>query len=84
MNERKTWKRFKAFHSFIDSLLLCLALFVMPRCFFLLALLFLITVSTEFVDISCEDTNVKKAINVTTEGGSDTVGCLKENWSFYS
>ena len=56
----------------------------MPRCFFLLVLLFLITVSTEFVDISCEDTNVKKAINVTTEGGSDTVGCLEENWSFYS
>ena len=41
----------------------------MPRCFFLLALLFLITVSTEFVDISCEDTNVKKAINVTNGRG---------------
>ena len=41
----------------------------MPRCFFLLVLLFLITVSTEFVDISCEDTNVKKAINVTNGSG---------------
>lgn len=41
---------------------------VMSRCYFLLALLFLITVSTEFVDISCDDTNVKKAINVTKVG----------------
>ena len=60
-----TWRRFTHPYGFP---LHCKERPVMSRCYFLLALLFLITVSTEFVDISCDDTNVKKAINVTKVG----------------
>lgn len=78
MNE-KTQKRGNAKWSFIRPLYPLLSLpqiivLAMSRLYLLIALFFSIAVSAEYVDISCDDKNVVKAINVSPVTPSHDLG----------